>query len=480
MQIYNYLIAFGAGLGGFLFGYEVGVVDQILLMNSFQDYFLESRDHDHEAEINGNVSSVFLVGAIAGSIMISFLADFLGRKKSILIGCCLFCIGAGVQTASLNLPMLYAGRIVGGSGVGVLSTTVPMFIAESSTAAIRGTLTAIFQLMVTFGILIASTVNTIIMKTPLTDQTEWRVAFAIQAAPGILLLCITLFFLPETPRFLASVGRYADAHVVLAKLRGETLEAVKPELNEIKLGVERDAVMGKARWIELMRGSLRSRMFIIIFLQCFQQLTGINAIMYYVGKLFQDMGFDAESSSTYFVVINAFVNFLSTIPALYLIERLGRRNLLLGGAVGITLSHIMVCICSRLAQSGYPDAKIGSMLFIYTFIFSFAVSWGPTVWVVQAELTPLRVRAKANGVGTTANWVGNALIAKVSPILALKLGAFQYIVYAACGILMFAYVLVFVPETKGVSLENMNELFGQPATAHDEEVYINVTTATKY
>ncbi|TPX38358.1 hypothetical protein SmJEL517_g00345 [Synchytrium microbalum] len=462
-SIFSVLIAIGGGMGGFLFGYEIGIIDQILIMDSFKSYFNTAVD---QTNINGNIASLFLVGCVIGALAIALFGDVLGRKRAIFIGGCLFCIGAAIQTGSSSLGMLYGGRIVGGSGIGVLSTVVPVFIAESSPAKIRGTLTAVFQLMITFGILVASCVNTGIIKGLDGQEAEWRTAFGLQMAPGALLL-LSILLLPETPRFLAMKGKMDECLKVLARIRGRAVNSsdVQAEYREIQVAVERDQAIGEARWSEILHKSIRPRVLMCIILQILQQWTGINVILYYAGSLFQDMGFSHAESSTSFIIANAAINFLATFPALYLVERAGRKTLLVVGGIGIAISHTMVTICLKISQNGNPSVAWGAIVFVYMFVFFFAITWGPVVWVVQSEVLPLRVRSKGTGLGTLSNWVMNAIIAKVAPVISTNLGAYQYLVYAGFGAIMTVYAIFFVPETKGVELEDMGTVFGHPEEA---------------
>jgi len=262
---------------------------------------------------------------------------------------------------------------------------------------------------------------------------------------------------------LALKNRLDDSLKVLSRLRGASAdsEEVQSEFAEIKAGVDHDHAIGNATWKELLYRDIRPRVVLVIILQFLQQWTGINVILYYAGSLFQEMGFNGADSSTSFVIANAAINFLATFPALYLIERVGRKSLLIYGGMGIALSHILITVCLKASQSN-PSASWGAIIFVYTFTLSFATTWGPVVWVVQSEVLPLRVRSKGTGLGTVSNWVWNAIIAKVAPIISTNLGLYQYLIYAGFGVIMTFYAFFFVPETKGVELEEMGAVFGVP------------------
>ncbi|TPX52967.1 hypothetical protein SeMB42_g01079 [Synchytrium endobioticum] len=465
---YAALTAIGSSLGGFLFGYEIGIIDQILVMSSFQDYFGTARDL---SGYNGNITSLFLVGCVVGALLVSFGGDLLGRKKIIFIGGLFFILGGALQTGSNSIGMLYAGRMIGGCGVGILSTIVPMFIAESAPANIRGTVVSIFQLAITLGILVASAVNTGIIKGLDGTETEWRLSFGLQILPGLFLIS-TIMLLPESPRYLAMKNQWEETLDVLAKIYNRPRDSapVQDEFREIRLSVERDRAIGTASWSELLLPNIRKRVLMVIILQLFQQWTGINVIMYYAASLFTDMGFHNAASSTTFVIVNAAINFVATFPALYLVETAGRRQLLIWGGVGITVSHILVTSCLKASENN-PSAAWGGIIFVYTFVLSFATTWGPIVWVIQSEVLPLRVRSKGVGLGTVSNWVWNAVIAKVAPIIGANWGIYQYLVYAIFGIAMTSYAYFWVPETKGVELEEMDQVFGSPGAVKGTKTF---------
>ena len=238
------------------------------------------------------------------------------------------------------------------------------------------------------------------------------------------------------------------------------------EYREIKQGVDHERKIGHASWKELARPGLMNRVLICIVLQVFQQWTGINVILYYASELFTKMGFSYQDASTKLNIINAVINVVFTLPGMYLVERMGRRRLLILGGFGylsinnsMGISHLLVCLFLGLSKTT-PSFAWGAVIFVYLFIIFFSGTWGPVVWVYQSEVFPLRIRAKGTGIATFFNWTMNAVIAKISPILLKEIDFYLYLIFGCTGILMALFTIFFVPETMGKSLEEMDMLFG--------------------
>ncbi|KAJ3075817.1 hypothetical protein HK102_005528 [Quaeritorhiza haematococci] len=469
-NFFNYIVAFAAALGGFLFGYEIGIIDQILGMEDFGLRFglkevntttLLIQKTKSEADIKGWVTSTFLMGCVLGAIIVSMMADSIGRKWSILIGGFMFAAGGLVQTLANAIVALYGGRVISGIGIGILSMVVPLYISETAPTEVRGRMIAVQQLMITIGIFIASCVNSVILSF-LSGDLEWRLAMGMQVIPGSLLVLI-IIFMPYSPRWLMSRSRDAEAIQILAKLRASDVNSatVQTEYSDIKAGIELERQVGNADWSELFKRGIFRRVVIAFILQTFQQWTGINIILYYAGDLFGRMGFGNANATVGFVIANSFINFISTFPGMYLIERMGRRKLLIFGGFGMGIAHFGVCLFTGLSKNGGSNVLAWLAVFsVYTFILFFSSTWGPVVWVYQSEIFPLRVRAKATGVATVANWSWNAVIAKVTPLIIEQIDFYTYTIFGSAGILMAIFSILFVPETMGKSLEEMDELFG--------------------
>ncbi|KAJ3020025.1 hypothetical protein HKX48_001440 [Thoreauomyces humboldtii] len=483
-NVYNFMVAFAAAMGGMLFGYEIGVIGQVLAMDStFGAYFdithygpdtsqannpmtwLKNPNHD---SVTGNITMSFLLGCLAGALIVSYTADILGRKRSILIGGLLFVTGATLQTAAQTYGMLITGRVIGGLGIGMLSMVVPMFIAETAPNHLRGRMVSVQQLMVTIGIFVASCINAIIIKTSDETDIRWRLALGMQLVPGVAVLLLNLF-MPFSPRWLANRDRDSEATKILARLRGMPIEdpAVQAEYREIKESIEMERQIGNASFTELLKPGIRNRVLIGFMLQFFQQWTGINFIMYYAPDLIRKMGFSYDDASIPFNIAQNFVNMVGTFPGMYLVERSGRRKLLMWGAIGMGVCQLLACLFSGLIPHGKGFAWL-AVFSLFGFVASFAATWGPMVWVYQSEIFPLRVRSKGTGIATASNWLWNAVIAKAGPPLSTAVTFYVYLIFGLMSLLGGAYTYFCIPETRGKSLEDMDELFGSPPLVHHD------------
>ncbi|TPX61303.1 hypothetical protein PhCBS80983_g01195 [Powellomyces hirtus] len=476
-NVYNFMVAFAAAMGGLLFGYEIGVIGQVLVMNdTFGKYFgitffdaaeNKWKEADNYSDVTGNITMLFLIGCLVGALVVSWMADAIGRKRSILVGGILFVIGCAMQTAANGIGLLYAGRIIGGLGIGILSMVVPLFIAETAPTHLRGRMVAVQQLMITIGIFIASVVNAIIIKTSAADDTRWRIALGMQVVPGVVLLFLN-FFMPFSPRWLANRDRDSEAIKILARLRGVSIEdaALQAEFREIKEGIEMERQIGSASWSELLKPGIRNRVFFGFMLQFFQQWTGINFIMYYMPRLIESMGFNKEDADIPFAISNNFINMIGTFPGMYLVERAGRRKLLLWGALGMGISQMLACLFIGLSKEHGQGFAWVAVFCIFGFVLNFAATWGPIVWVYQSEIFPLRIRSKASGVATMSNWGWNAVIGKVGPPLKDNIDFYVYLLFGSICMLGGAFVYFLIPETMGKSLEEIDELFGAQGLVH--------------
>ncbi|KAI8820678.1 sugar transporter [Fimicolochytrium jonesii] len=490
-NVYNFLMAFSAAMGGLLFGYEIGVIGQVLAMDStFGVYYgltsLVDGKYvatDANTSRTGDITSLFLVGCLVGALAVSWMADVIGRKKSILVGGVLFTAGAVLQTFSNGFGMLIAGRIIGGAGIGILSMVAPLYIAETAPAHLRGRMVTVQQLMITIGIFVASCINAIIIKT-VDGDTKWRLALGMQMVPGVVLFFLT-FIMPESPRWLANRDQDAEALRTLAKLRSVSQDdpAVIAEHREIKESIEMERQIGTANWSELLKPGILNRTVYGFLNQMFQQWTGINYNMYYAPKLIERMGFNKDDADIPFTIANNFINLIGTFPGMYLIERSGRRKLFLWGALGMGISQLLTCLFANLSTNHGKGFSWAAIFAVYGFVLNFAATWGPVVWVYQSEIFPLRVRSKGTGFATMSNWGNNAIIGKVGPIMTANIEFYTYLVFGIIALTAGVYVYFFIPETMGKSLEDMDVVFGATPTTHHaaqkelEEAEVEATKA---
>lgn len=494
MNYFQLLVTFSAAIGGLLFGFEIGVVSQVLDMNSFglqmhyryqalngtiypcgqsanPTIYEKSQCFTPEEELTAKVTSFLLIGCIGGVLLVAFLADVIGRRWSIIMGSTFYTAGGFFQALAQTVPVFFVGRVVSGVGVGIMSMVVPMFIAETSPKEIRGRMTTSYQLMITFGIFLASSINTgIILSQGADNPTTWRICLAIQIIPGAILP-VLMFFMPSSPSWLANVDRDDEALASIARLRGESIDSqvVQEEFDDIKTGIELDRSHGDASIMDLLKPGILNRVVIVAVLQMFQQFTGINAILYYQTSLFDKLGF-GDSQKQYFTMAMNLINFFGTFPGMFLVERLGRKTLLIAGGIGMAISHGLICMFFIMSETNKPMAW-GAVSFIATFFLCFASTWGPVVWVIQSEIFPLKVRSKGSAVGTISNWANNAIIAAVQPLMMKRIGAYTYLFFGACSVAMSLFTIIFVKETAGKTMEEIDEMFHfHESTAHNHEV----------
>lgn len=486
---YAYFVSFASAISGFLFGYDIGIIDTVLKMPSFQTFFgtatLDATtgvmvENANQADTDGNIVSSFLAGCMVGAMLCSLLADSIGRKRSILVGAALFSVGGILQAVATSLPFLYSARALSGISIGLLSSVTPLYLSEIAPASQRGRMVTVQQLMITVGILVASCVNAGMYLLSTGDE-QWRGALGAQTVPGIVLLMI-IGWLPFSPRWLLSNGREAEAVKMISRLRacGMDSDTVRNEVEEIKSALAEEGAAGSSTWIELTRGSTRKRVLIACILQFFQQWTGINFILYFAADLFARIGVDKDNSATTLVIINAALLIIGTLPGLYAIEVAGRRKLLVWGGIAMAVCHLAVCsFISAAGDEQVPALAWAAVVAMFSFTFAFSATWGPVVWVVQSEILPLRARARGTAVATLVNWSMNTVIGKVTPLMANAIEQYTYAVFATMCVLMVAYVYLCVPETMGLSLEAMDTLFSGGKKKGIPTVYTRAASSSR-
>ncbi|HVF02273.1 MAG TPA: sugar porter family MFS transporter [Rubrobacteraceae bacterium] len=440
-----YMVACVAALGGLLFGYDIGIISGALL-------FIEN-DFPLTPFLTGVVVSSILLGAVIGAGVSGALGDRLGRRKMILIAAVIFAAGAVGMAFSPTVGILIFFRIVTGLAVGAASALVPTYISEISPTDLRGSLSSVFQLAITLGIMLAYIVN-----FALSSAEAWRWMLGLAAIPAVILF-VGMYLVPETPRWLIKNEFMDDARAVLRRSRGR--QDVDDEIEEIQK-VER--AEGETGLRELISPWVRPMLIVGLGLAMLQQFSGINTIIYYAPTIINNTGFGASASILATVGIGV-VNVLFTLVAIWLIDKVGRKKLLLGGLTGMTLGTFLLGLGFLLPSlSGAVSwITLGAMLL---FIASFAASFGPIVWVMLPEIFPLHVRGSGVGVSSLSNWVANFIVALSFPILIAAIG--QTPVFWGLGvicILSMVFVYFVVPETMGRSLEEIEEDLHQGALA---------------
>ena len=456
---YLFSIVLVAVIGGLLFGYDTAVISGA--EKGLQAFFQSASDFTYTDGWHGFTTSSALIGCIIGAFLSGWMASSLGRKKSLFCAGIMFFLSAlgsyypeflffqkGVATKSLLVAFnLY--RVLGGIGVGLASALCPMYIAEVAPANKRGTLVSWNQFAIIFGQLVVYFVNFLILQShkndpaivEWTNQVGWRLMFGSECVPaGLFTLLILL--VPETPRYLVMSGQDDKALAVLSRINGSTVAS--QILSDIK-----NTVVEK-------KEKLMAYGFIVIFIGCmlsvFQQFVGINAVLYFAPRIFESMGMGDPMTQT---VMMGIVNISFTLVAIFTVEKLGRKPLLITGSLGMALGALGVALAD--AVPGVPG--IVGVLSIMIYSASFMFSWGPICWVLISEIFPNTIRGAAVAIAVAFQWISNFIVSSTFVPLYTWSPAFTYGLYCAMCLLAAFFVWRLVPETKGKTLEDMSTLW---------------------
>lgn len=463
-----------AACGGILYGYDTGTISGVLAMNYVLERFPDTPGEFTSGE-HSLIVSILSAGTFCGAMIAPYFSDTLGRRWTIILSCIfVFNVGVILQVAATDIPVLVAGRAIGGLGVGLISACVPLYQSETTPKWIRGAIVSCYQWAITIGLLLASCVNQ--GTKDRNDSGSYRIPFAIQFLWSIILAG-GLFMLPETPRFYVKKGQQDKAMESLSRLRRLPVDhpVLIDELGEITANYEYEISDGKGSWLDCFRlgNSQLKRVMTGILLQAFQQLTGINFIFYYGTTFFKQSGIKNEFTIT---LATNIVNVGSTIPGIILVEFLGRRSLLLGGAAGMCVSQLIIAIVGAATNS---DAANKCMVgFTCIFIAFFAATWGPVAWVITGEIMPLKTRAKSVALSTASNWLFNFAIAYATPYLvdeapgSAGLKSNVFFIWGGCNFLCFFFAFYFIYETKNLTLEQVDELYATYSKAWQSSNFI--------
>ncbi len=429
-----------AALGGLLFGYDTGVISGALIFIRAQ-FGLST----FQQEL---VVSVVLVGAAAGALTGGRLADIFGRRMMLLVTALIFVAGALVCAAAPSLNVLVIGRLIVGLGIGFSTSTVPIYISEVSPPQTRGWQVSLFQLAITIGILAAYLVDYVF-----SGSSGWRWMLGLAFVPGAIL-GLGMIRMPESPRWLAEHGHSGRAREVLARIRGT--ENIESEWLEIQKTLTETEERGS--FSDLFGPSVRMALVIGIGLAIFQQVTGINTVIYYAPLIVQSAGISTASGAILATAGIGLVNVLMTIVAMWLIDHVGRRPLLLIGIAGMIISLGVLGFVFRMPTGGALAWLAVVTLMVY--VASFAISLGPIFWLLISEIYPLRVRGIAEGTAAGVNWAFNFLVSVTFLTLLELLGpSLTFWVYALLAIASWLFSYYLVPETKGRTLEEIEHSF---------------------
>lgn len=387
-----------------------------------------------------------LVGTIIGAMTAGIPGQRFGGRETLRILAIFYVISALGCALAWNWPTLLAARFIGGLGIGGSSVLGPVYIAELAPAKLRGRLVGLFQINIVIGILLAYLSNYLIARMGL-GAAEWRWQFGVAALPAVLFLAL-LYSIPPSSRWLVTQNRIDEARSVLTLMGAEDTEG---ELREIVDSIHVERVQTSE---PLFQWKYRFPIFLAISIGMFNQLSGINAILYYLNDIFAAAGFSKMSGDLQAVAIGG-MNLLATLLAMTVIDKLGRKTLLLIGSVGTAL-----CLAGVSGVFFTQSHQNHLLWLLVAYIAFFAISQGAVIWVYIGEVFPNRVRAKGQGLGSSAHWIMNAIIAYTFPQVAKSSGAYPFVFFAAMMVVQFFVVLFFYPETKGVSLEQLQHQLG--------------------
>ncbi|CCX34367.1 Similar to Sugar transport protein 9; acc. no. Q9SX48 [Pyronema omphalodes CBS 100304] len=480
-----------AAMGGFLFGYDQGVISVTLVMDHFNDKFPKVDENQDSAAgfWKGFMTAMLQLGAMFGAAQAGYLADKFSRKYAMFIGFIWFLIGSTLQTAAVNYPMLVVGRAIGGVGIGVLSMVAPLYISEIAPPNARGALLVLEEWSIVFGIIVAFYIT--YGTRFISSHWSWRLPFLLQMVPAVILIAC-MKPLPFSPRWLSSQGRHEEALQTFERLRrlpasddrvmAEWLEVRAEAIVQKEIQAERhphlmDGSTGSsirleiAGWADCFRKGSYKRTMCGIMLMFFQQFVGINGLIYYSPSLFQTLGLDFEMRLHMSGVMNI-LQIVGVTPAIFLMDRVGRRPLLIWGSIAMCICHVIVAAMVGVYGNnwnGHENAAWVGVAFIFIYMVVFGLSWGPVPWAMPTEIFNSTMRAKGVALSTCSNWFNNFIIGLITPALVQKspYGAFAF--FAVFSFLSGVWSYFVVPETAGRTLEDMDAIWGDDQGRLDKE-----------
>ncbi|KAJ5097026.1 hypothetical protein N7456_007747 [Penicillium angulare] len=469
-----YILTSVAYLGSLLFGYDTGVMSSVLALDSFKRDFglplsTSGFASDANAQVSSNVVSLLTAGCFFGSIFAAFINDRIGRRYSLMLFSVIFLVGAAMQVGALHeIGLIYAGRVVAGLGIGGMSSITPVFVSENCPPEYRGRIAGMFQEFLVIGSTFAYWLDYGVSLHIPSSTKQWRTPVAIQLVPGGLML-IGLFFLKESPRWLMKQGRREEALASLAYIRNESenSEEVQKEIAEIHAAIEEETQATEGvTWKECLQKSNRYRFFLGSVIMFWQQFSGTNSIGYYAPQIFESIGISSTNSSLFATGIYGTVKVVATAIFLFIgIDRWGRKNSLIGGAAW--MAAMMFIIGAVLAthppnpdSTSVSSASTAMVAMIYLYVIGYSFSWGPTPWVYLGEIFPTRLRSYGVGLGAAVQWLFNFVITEVTPRAINQIGWRTFLMFGVFCTAMGIFVAIFVKETKGRTLEDMDLIFG--------------------
>lgn len=436
---YVYFVGFAAALAGLLFGFDTGVISGALTFIQ-QTYSLSN-------QMEGVVVSSVLIGALFGTFVSNYISANYGRKRALVLAGILFCVGALASGVAPSPLWLIIARFFLGIAIGIASYITPLYLSEVSPENIRGRIVGLYQFMITFGLLMSY-----VTDMAFTSTGQWRLMLGVPVVPALIML-IAVIFLPQSPRWLVLKGKIDDARNTLKKIL--PLSHVEPTITNIVEIVKNDSDKGKVfGWKAIKHPKLRAILLLGIVAQVVQQWTGINAVIYYAPIIFKTVGFSTPEKAMLGTIAVGTVNMLATIITLKYVDRWGRKPILYAGLLIMLVGLIVLGVVAKSVEvhPAFQYVALGSVL---AYIVGFAISLGPIIWILCSEIYPIAARDFGIMCSTAANWLSNAILAMIFPSLIAWYANNTFYIFAITSILGILFVRFFVPETKGISLEQI-------------------------
>ncbi|KAF9287297.1 hypothetical protein BGZ68_002009 [Mortierella alpina] len=478
----TYAMCVFASFGGIFFGYDSGYIGGVQSM----DFFIHMISGPEAKKLlswqSSLIVSILSAGTFCGALIAGDLADFFGRRFTIILGCAVFIVGVILQTASAGLTLLVIGRLVAGLGVGFVSAIIILYMSEIAPKKVRGAIVSGYQFCITIGLLLAACVT--YGTENLDTSASYRIPIGLQML-WALILGVGLLFLPESPRYFIRKGMVEEARLALGRVRGQDPNShyIEAELNEIRANHDFEKRMTPetgyiGSWLLCFSGSIGlassnvRKTLLGITLQMMQQWTGVNFVFYYSTIFLKGTG--AVSNPFLMSLIFTLVNVLSTPFSFWFVERFGRRSMLLYGAIGMTVCEFIVAIIGVTVGFNHTSVINGvtiannipavnaQIAFIAIYIFFFATTWGPGAWVLIGEIFPLTIRSRGVALSTASNWFWNFIIGFITPYLVgteyANMQSSVFFLWGTLCALCIVYAYFLVPETKGLTLEQVDQM----------------------
>ncbi|KAJ7797678.1 general substrate transporter [Mycena olivaceomarginata] len=455
-----YLLAVSVALGSLFYGYDVGLIGGVLFFDSFQHYFgLDKMTPSEKAWLNGNIVAILQLGCLLGAVGVGSFSSRYGRKPCLLASGAIYVVGSALQvvvglgsTRAYALSLLYAGRFLGGIGVGMVTALVPSYVSECTPQAIRGRCTGFIQLAINTGILLSFWVNYFASKNLPSGESQWRIPFAIQIFPGVLFL-VVMPFQPESPRYMVEREQYDRAARTLAYLNHFVGKRQLSTLQQFRR-------MGQSQGIAL-------RCFIPSLVMFFQQWTGTNAINYFSPAIFASLGIDGTTAELFATGVYGGVKVISVgLTLVIAVEGIGRKKCLIVGGLGQSVMMLWIGVYRALHPAPNTGGSYSSIVLqyisivaVYFYAVFYSIGWGPIPWVVAAEVAPNHLRTAVISTATGVNWLFSLTISKLTPIMLNDLGYGTFLVFGFCCLIMAFWAWLCLPETAGFGLEEIGLLF---------------------